>query len=60
MGTELVKASPVNVVAPGASQELPSLVERAGGAARFAWDEFFASSAESVGAFWLWKLTEVV
>jgi hypothetical protein len=41
MHNELVKASPVNVLAPGANQELPSLVERAGGAARFAWEEFF-------------------
>ena len=28
-------------MAPGSSPELPSLVERARGAARFAWDEFF-------------------
>jgi integrase/recombinase XerD len=41
MSTELVKASSVNVLAPGVSQELPSLVARAGGAACFAWDEFF-------------------
>jgi integrase/recombinase XerD len=41
MSTELVKASSVNVLAPGVSQELPSLVERAGGAACFAWNEFF-------------------
>jgi integrase/recombinase XerD len=41
MHNELVKASPVCVLAPCASQELPSLVERAGGAARFAWEEFF-------------------
>jgi integrase/recombinase XerD len=41
MPNELVKASPVNVLAPDASQELPSLVEQAGGTARFAWDEFF-------------------
>jgi integrase/recombinase XerD len=41
MSTELVKASSVDVLAPGVSQELPSLVELAGGAACFAWDEFF-------------------
>src|SRR3954452_21429306 len=41
MPNELVKASTVSVPAPGASQELPAMVERAGGAARFAWDEFF-------------------
>jgi hypothetical protein len=38
---ELVKASPVVVQARARSAALPSLVERAGGAARFAWDEFF-------------------
>jgi integrase/recombinase XerD len=26
---------------PGGGQSLPELVERAGGAARFAWEEFF-------------------
>jgi hypothetical protein len=31
MSTELVKASSVNVLDPGVSQDLPSLVERAGG-----------------------------
>ena len=41
MHNELVKASPVYVLAPCASQELRSLVERAGGVARFAWEEFF-------------------
>jgi site-specific recombinase XerD len=38
--TELVKASPVNVPATG-EPGLPELVERAGGAARFAWEDFF-------------------
>jgi integrase/recombinase XerD len=38
---ELVKASPVIVPAMVKSAALPELVERAGGAARFAWDEFF-------------------
>src|SRR5271157_4860625 len=41
MGTELVKASEVSVPATGPVATLPGLVERAGGAARFAWDEFF-------------------
>ena len=41
MGTELVKASAVSVPASGQAATLPQLVERAGGAARFAWDEFF-------------------
>ena len=41
MGTELVKASEVSVPATGPVAMLPGLVERAGGAARFAWDEFF-------------------
>ena len=40
-GTELVKASSVEVPATGGVQNLPALVERAGGAARFAWDEYF-------------------
>jgi hypothetical protein len=41
MPNELVKASSVSVPAIVASVTLPVLVERAGGAARFAWDEFF-------------------
>jgi integrase/recombinase XerD len=41
MGTELVKVSPGSVVLSGSTASLPELVERAGGAARFAWDEFF-------------------
>ena len=41
MSHELVKASPVIVPASVTSAALPVLVERAGGAARFAWDEFF-------------------
>jgi site-specific recombinase XerD len=38
---ELAKPSPVVVQARARSAALPSLVERAGGAARFDWDEFF-------------------
>src|ERR1700689_5520317 len=38
---DLVKALPVRVPATGNAASLPVLVERAGGAARFAWDEFF-------------------
>src|SRR4051812_16936001 len=42
MDKEIVKASPVSVPAiTGGQPPLPMLVERAGGAARFAWDEFF-------------------
>src|SRR5438552_12771798 len=41
MSNELVIASSGSVAATGTSPELPVLVERAGGAARFAWDEFF-------------------
>jgi site-specific recombinase XerD len=41
MSTELIKATPVSVPAVGGGQSLPELVELAGGAARFAWDEFF-------------------
>jgi integrase/recombinase XerD len=41
VSNELVKASPVSVPATGKAASLPELVERAGGTARFAWDEFF-------------------
>jgi integrase/recombinase XerD len=41
MPSDLVKALSVGVPAVVASSELPLLVERAGGAARFAWDEYF-------------------
>src|SRR5262245_45839410 len=41
MSDELMKASAPNVPAVSSGQALPVLVERAGGAARFAWDEFF-------------------
>ena len=41
MSKELVKASPGGVPAIGNAASLPELVERAGGAARFAWEEFF-------------------
>jgi site-specific recombinase XerD len=39
--TELVRASAISVPATGGKPGLPELVERAGGAARFAWEEFF-------------------
>src|ERR1700722_15126024 len=39
--TELVIASSAVVPAVSGKAMLPELVERAGGAARFAWDEFF-------------------
>jgi site-specific recombinase XerD len=38
---ELVKVSTVSVPAANVQALLPELIERAGGAARFAWDEFF-------------------
>ncbi len=41
MSTELVKASAVSVPASGNAASLPELVERAGEAARFAWEEYF-------------------
>jgi integrase/recombinase XerD len=41
MPQELVKASLAGVQALGSMPALPALIERAGGAARFAWDEFF-------------------
>ncbi len=41
MPNELVKVSEESVPATGVEETLPVLVERAGGAARFAWDEFF-------------------
>jgi hypothetical protein len=41
VSTDLVRASPASVPATGNVASLPVLVERAGGAARFAWDEFF-------------------
>src|SRR5580704_2383131 len=41
MATELVKTSAGSVPATGNAASLPELVERAGGAARFAWEEFF-------------------
>ncbi|APW64289.1 Tyrosine recombinase XerD (plasmid) [Paludisphaera borealis] len=37
----MVKVSSASVPATGEAAPLPSLVERAGGAARFAWDEYF-------------------
>jgi site-specific recombinase XerD len=39
--TELVKASAISVPATGSVASLPVLVERAAGAARFAWEEYF-------------------
>jgi hypothetical protein len=41
MSTEPVKASTASVPATGDARSLPELVERAGGAARFAWEQFF-------------------
>jgi integrase/recombinase XerD len=41
MSTELVVAQAAGVPASGTGSALPVLVERAGGAARYAWEEFF-------------------
>jgi integrase/recombinase XerD len=41
VSNELVKLSAASGPVIAASASLPSLVEPAGGAARFAWDEFF-------------------
>ena len=41
MANELVKVTTASVATPGNGLALPSLVERAGGTARFAWDEYF-------------------
>src|SRR3954471_18859113 len=41
MATELVKATAAMPAVTGGQAALPVLVERAGGAARFAWEEFF-------------------
>src|SRR5215467_1099739 len=41
MANELAKASTMSVLASGDARPLPVLVERAGAAARFAWEEFF-------------------
>jgi integrase/recombinase XerD len=41
MATELVTMSSGNALAVVGASILPAQVERAGGAARFAWDEFF-------------------
>src|SRR6516164_10490213 len=41
MSNELVKASTASVPAISNAATLPELVERAGGAARFSWEEFF-------------------
>ena len=41
MSTEIIPANAQTVIASKIETALPVLVERAGGAARFAWDEFF-------------------
>src|SRR5690242_12867449 len=41
MSTELVEVSAASLPAVGGGPGLPVLVERAGGTARFAWEEFF-------------------
>jgi site-specific recombinase XerD len=41
MANELVLVSSAGVPASGTGQQLPAPVERAGGAARYAWEEFF-------------------
>jgi integrase/recombinase XerD len=41
MSTEIIPANAQTVIAPKIETSLPVLVERTGGAAIFAWDEFF-------------------
>src|SRR5262245_47797992 len=41
MANKIVKASAASTPATGTAASLPLLVERAGGAARFAWEEFY-------------------
>lgn len=41
MSNELVELPGKSMLATGSAPSLPALVERAGGAARFAWEEFF-------------------
>ncbi len=41
MGTDLVRTSSAGVASTGSAASLPMVVERAGGAAHFAWEEFF-------------------
>ena len=41
MPNELARIEPADATSICGGQSLPALVERAGGAARFAWDEFF-------------------
>ena len=41
MATEIIRPNDQYTVASTNHPPLPLLVERAGGAARFAWDEFF-------------------
>jgi hypothetical protein len=41
MSDELVKASAVSILPSVGGSSLPIFVEQAGGAARFAWEEFF-------------------
>lgn len=47
MADELVEALPHSVPAVGRQAELPSLVERAGGGAHFAWEEFFYAEQDN-------------
>jgi hypothetical protein len=41
MSTEIVPVTAQAAIVPAHASNLPELVVRAGGAARFAWDEFF-------------------
>src|SRR5271163_978536 len=49
MSNELVIASAASVPAIGKAASLPVLVERAGGAARFAWDVAYVAAAGIAG-----------
>jgi integrase/recombinase XerD len=48
MGNELIAVTPDSLLTTGKAATLPELVERAGGAARFAWDEFFYAEHHNV------------
>lgn len=41
MSTEIIGAKPQTVIVSKTEHPLPAMVERAGAAGRFAWDEFF-------------------
>ena len=48
MATELVKATVAMPATTEVQKALPAIVERAGAAGRFAWEEFFPSARQLV------------